>query len=133
MHVSRSHLRKISIWFVLWGVVAPIVGQFSISVAQEWGWFQNPSGKVAAVLTWLATLTASTWFHWIGGAIVGFAAGVWLDAMLKRRDDAPLPVSSAEAKPALAAEVSPPTSKREPVASVALLSKMQNKYPDRII
>jgi len=64
-------------------VAIPVAGQFFISLADEWGLYKNPSAKVAAMTAWLSTVTANAWFHWVGGAVIGFAAGVWLDAFLK--------------------------------------------------
>jgi hypothetical protein len=29
-------------------------------------------------------IAAATWFHWVGGAMVGFTIGVWLDFLLSR-------------------------------------------------
>jgi hypothetical protein len=34
---------------------------------------------------YLDQILTSPWFHWIGGALVGFAAGVWIDVLLKRQ------------------------------------------------
>jgi hypothetical protein len=39
------------------------------------------------VIAFFAAIASSPSFHWAGGAIIGFAVGVWLDAILKRRDE----------------------------------------------
>jgi|SRR5215469_594341 len=90
MEINRTFVRRAAL--SLAGVVFTIVvvaplSQFSISLAEEHAWYQNPSAKVRAVITFFAAITDNHWFHWIGGTIIGFAFGVWLDAILKRRDD----------------------------------------------
>lgn len=67
-------------------VVAP-AGQFFISLAEERGWYQNPSAKLRAVIAFFAAIASSPLFHWVGGAIIGFAGGVSLDIILKRRNE----------------------------------------------
>jgi hypothetical protein len=119
MRITRSHIRNGAIYLagavVTVAILAP-VGQFFISLADEWGWYQHPSAKVAAVLMWLATLTGHAWFHWSGGAIVGFAVGVWLDALMKRRDDTEIPAPTNE--------------KKEPDVSRPLLGDLSMDKPD---
>jgi hypothetical protein len=90
MHVTRKLLRTAAAWLasavVAVSILAPI-GQFFISLADERGLYQHPSARVAAMINALAIVVGSPWFHWIGGGIVGFAIGVWVDGTLKRRDE----------------------------------------------
>jgi hypothetical protein len=88
MHIGRGHIKTVALWLagtvftVL--LVAP-VGQFFISLAEEWGWYQHPNAKVATVVAWFTAFAGHSWFHWIGGSIIGFAIGVWLDTLFKRQ------------------------------------------------
>lgn len=86
----RSYVRRIALSLVtavLTIVVVPLAGQFFISLAEERGWYQNPGARLNAVIAFFAAIASSPSFHWVGGAIIGFAAGVWFDAILKRRDE----------------------------------------------
>lgn len=86
MPTIRKLVRKGAIWLA--GVVVlPPVGQFFLSLADERGIYQHPGARVAAMTGVLAIVVSSPWFHWIGGGIVGFAAGAWLDGTLKRWDE----------------------------------------------
>jgi hypothetical protein len=85
MHLTQKHIRQLALWLVS-AVLAALVTNFFVSWAQERGWYDRPSARVAAMISYLSMPTASAWFHWAGGAIIGFAAGVWLDSILKRRN-----------------------------------------------
>jgi hypothetical protein len=64
--------------------VTPVAGEFFISLAREHGLYDHPSEKVVEAVTVLSAIVYSTWFHWIGGAVFGFSAGVWIDTVLKQ-------------------------------------------------
>jgi len=89
MQIKRAHVRRVAGFLAATvfaiAFVAPI-GQFFISLAEEYGWYQNPGAKLRAVIAFFA-IASSPSFHWAGGIIIGFAVGVWLDATLKRRDE----------------------------------------------
>jgi hypothetical protein len=70
---------------VLVVAVYPVISEFLVELAREWGWYDRPRQRVAEVSACLVALAASPWFHWIGGGVVGFAAGAWLDVLLRRR------------------------------------------------
>jgi hypothetical protein len=38
------------------------------------------------VFGFLADIAATAWFPWVGGAVLGFTAGAWLDAAIRRRE-----------------------------------------------
>ena len=99
MRIRRSHVRRIALFLVATvftiAVVAP-AGQFFISLAEERGWYQNPSAKLRAVIAFFAEIASSPLFHWVGGAIIGFAGGVWLDVTLKRRNEGDGPIQPPE-------------------------------------
>lgn len=85
----RHRVRTIALWVVgavFTIMVAAPAGQFFINLVEGWGWLQNPDGKVATVIAFFASVAASAWFHWTGGALIGFAAGVWMDFLLRRRE-----------------------------------------------
>jgi hypothetical protein len=84
--VMRTYIRRIAAFLVAIVIVPPF-GQFFISWAEERGWYQNPGAKMSAVIAFFAEIASSPLFHWVGGAIIGFAGGVWLDVLLKRRDE----------------------------------------------
>lgn len=69
--------------------IVPPAGQFFISLAEERGLYAHPSASVSVMTDWLVPLTASPWFHWIGGGVVGFTIGVRLDALFKRQSQPP--------------------------------------------
>lgn len=80
MRLTSAHLRwTASIAAAL--VFTPIIGQWFIELADELGLYERPAERARAMI---AALTASAWFHWIGGGILGFFAGVWLDALVRR-------------------------------------------------
>lgn len=86
MATGRTQLRRL-LALLSAVVVVPVAGQFFVSWADEMQWYAHPSERVAAVIAGLNQINSNFWFHWIGGAMLGLAGGVWLDAVLKRRDD----------------------------------------------
>lgn len=89
MRLRRTLIQKVALSaasFVVAVAASAPVGQFFIALADERGWYQNPSSRLAAMMDIVATVASSSWFHWIGGTIVGFSIGVWLDFLLKRKD-----------------------------------------------
>jgi hypothetical protein len=91
MRITRRWPRDIAlalVGVVLLPIAVNMVGQFFISWAEEKGWYARPAEKMDVMMGWVSALVASSWFHWIGGIIIGFAVGVWIDATLKRREEA---------------------------------------------
>ena len=88
----RSFVARIANWAVA-GVVAvvvlPIAGQFSINVAQQNGVFDHPWAVPMTVIGFLLSVISTKTFGWIGGLVIGFGAGTWLDSVLRRREVAP--------------------------------------------
>ena len=62
------------------------VGEFWSAYWKERGVYQHPTQTVDHVIGALHALASNTQFHWIGGIIIGFAAGVWFDLLLKQRE-----------------------------------------------
>jgi hypothetical protein len=67
-------------------VVLPIAGQFSINTAQQNGVFDHPWALPMAVIGFLLSVISTKTFGWVGGLIVGFGAGTWLDSVLRRKE-----------------------------------------------
>jgi hypothetical protein len=90
MHFTRANIRTAA--FSLAALVVAIVftapaGQFFIALADEWGWYKDPNAKVATVMWWLSLVASNPWFHWCGGAVIGFAFGVWIIRFFPERRD----------------------------------------------
>lgn len=81
---------RIGVGILAAAVLFPVVGEFCIDLAKEHGFYEHPSQRLAAMMTYLDALVGASWFHWAGGAIIGLAAGVWLDALLRRKLREPL-------------------------------------------
>jgi hypothetical protein len=67
------------------GLVYPVVSEFFIELAREHGWYDKPSDKVAAMTEWLS-FVRETWFIASSTGVIGFALGVWVDAILRRSE-----------------------------------------------
>lgn len=63
-------------------IILGLLAQFAIALAQELGYYDNPSQKVKAVYEFVR-LTSIV--HWIGGAIIGFALGLWLESAVRTK------------------------------------------------
>jgi hypothetical protein len=87
MQFDARLLRRIALAVAAFPATA-IGGQFCVALAEERGVFTNPTAKVLAVTAWLEAVVASAPFHWGAGIAFGFAAGVYLDAIVRRRDAA---------------------------------------------
>jgi hypothetical protein len=83
MRITREHLRKAANW-----VWSPIVAPLLILRLDKSGFLEHSGEWGAAMVAWLSAVAASPWFHWIGGGVIGFSIGVWLDAVLTNRSDA---------------------------------------------
>lgn len=68
------------------GIISPVVGEWFVKLAEERGLYEEPSSHVERAMTWLASWTQMPGFGWVAGLLVGFAAGVWVDALLRRRE-----------------------------------------------
>lgn len=81
-------IRKAALYLV--GVMATMViigpiGEFFIELARERGLYDSPGRTLARVSGIVGEIVASYPFGVVAGLIVGFAGGVWLDAILKRK------------------------------------------------
>lgn len=72
--------------FALGGLfLTTLFGLWLAAVADQNKWFENPNAQLEAAMNFASGILASEWFHWLGGAILGFGGGVWLDTFLRRR------------------------------------------------
>jgi hypothetical protein len=69
----KAWSRKAVFWLAV-TVVAALVGQFAIALAEERGYYDHPSQKLTAVFD-LVLHNPIVWS--VGSAILGFALGVW--------------------------------------------------------
>lgn len=85
---AAATLRRCAVGAAL-GLATFIVGTLATlwiaAYSEEHHWFAHPSDQLAAVMSFLAAVLGNAWFHWIGGAVFGFAVGVWLDAFLRKK------------------------------------------------
>ena len=68
------------------GILSPVAGEWFVKLAEERGLYEEPSSHLERAMTWLASWTAVPGFGWVAGLVLGFAAGVWVDAFLRRRE-----------------------------------------------
>lgn len=97
----RSSIRTVAA-FAASSVFAVIVGgpggNFFYDLYKSQGYFTDPNATVASVIAFLVWVAASPWFHWIGGGMIGFAAGVWLDYLSRRKRPSHTPEEAAPAE-----------------------------------
>jgi hypothetical protein len=96
MRTARISLREAALWCFLaaWGLfLAAVVVPIITAALQRHGMIDQPADLLWGAVSSLTRLTARWWFPWFAGGclglVTGFAAGVWLDALMKRREDAP--------------------------------------------
>ena len=88
--VSLSKIRRVARWamVVAAGLVGTIfvavVAEFFIELAKEWNLYEKPSEKLSTALSYFSDIFFHPAFPWVAGIILGFAAGVWLDVLLRR-------------------------------------------------
>lgn len=85
MRITSAHLRWVASGAAAL-VVVPVAGQWFIEYAAALGFYRHPVERAHDVITLLADITSQQWFHWIGGGVIGFFAGVWLDVLVRRND-----------------------------------------------
>lgn len=66
------------------GIIQDVAGEWFIEYARERGAYERPTERMAAIMNAMSVVTDAWWFPWIGGVIIGFAVGTWLDAILRR-------------------------------------------------
>lgn len=65
-------------------VIAPVVGEFFVKWAEESGWYANPSRTVGGIMSSVVAFVTQTWFLMLTSLVVGLAAGVRVDFLLRR-------------------------------------------------
>lgn len=86
-HIKRAFVVAGATFFTL--AVTPTIGQFFISLAENHGLYKNPDALVFSMMDFIRALADATWFHWIGGGIIGFAIGAYIDSIMKERGSNP--------------------------------------------
>ncbi|MBY0582357.1 MAG: hypothetical protein K2P68_05480 [Sphingomonas sp.] len=81
----RSTIRKFSTW-LLAGIAIAVIGQFFIQVAQDKGWYTRAGHKWDVAMTFLL----SSWTLYPATLLAGFVVGLWVDAILAKRERKPL-------------------------------------------
>ena len=69
---------------LLVAIILPLVSEFFIRVADEQGFFTNPTGKIRSAMNWLSGFMGNFYFWLALPLIVGLTGGVWLDYLLKK-------------------------------------------------
>jgi hypothetical protein len=65
-------------------VVTTIVGGFILQLCEGADWYKHPWDTVARLIDFVHWFLGNSIVHWIGGAAVGFALGIWIDDLLRR-------------------------------------------------
>jgi hypothetical protein len=65
-------------------VVATVAGGFVLQLCEGADWYKHPWTTVAAVIAFAHWLAAMPILHWLGGTVIGFAVGIWVDDVLRR-------------------------------------------------
>jgi hypothetical protein len=60
-------------------VITTLAGGFILQLCADANWYKHPWATVASVIAILQLITNSALFHWLGGAAIGFAVGIWLE------------------------------------------------------
>lgn len=86
MEKTRSNIRRFANIALLL-VCAPVVGDWFSELAREQGFYTHPTARVVWVMNTVANAISQPWFLFVAGAVGGFTAGVWLDTLLRRRNE----------------------------------------------
>ena len=66
-------------------VATSVIAQFFVQAAQDKGYYEGAGQRLDAAMTAFSGFVFQTWFLCLASASAGLAAGLWLDAFLKRR------------------------------------------------
>lgn len=77
-------------WWALLGVsgvaILPVLSQFFVALAAEFGLYDSPSDKVVKVIDFLSSFLESPVFIGFFGLVIGATFGFWLDKTLRHRE-----------------------------------------------
>jgi len=65
-------------------ILAPVISQFFIELAEEAGLYDSPSSKVRIAMEWLRGITDNAIFWFVFPLIVGSTIGVWIYYFLQQ-------------------------------------------------
>ena len=89
MQKARKFIRIATTWILVGfalTILASVVGEFFIELAKEQGLYENPSAKVASMMSLLAEIVRSWWFILALGVFLGAVVALWSDYFLRRAD-----------------------------------------------
>ena len=87
---------------IFWAIVAaiivvPVAGGWFSELAKEKGLYEQPSEKADAAMIWLSSFVSRPTYWGLAGLVVGMAIGMWMDALLRRREkEEPAPAVKLE-------------------------------------
>lgn len=55
-------------------------------ILERTGWYDTPTSALTIAMNWIENIVGVTAFPWVAASILGLAAGVWADTMLRRFD-----------------------------------------------
>lgn len=64
-------------------VSVTIAGGFILQLCVGSDWYEHPWATVARVISFVHWFLGNTYVHWLGGAVIGFALGIWADDRLR--------------------------------------------------
>lgn len=67
-------------------VVVPVVGDVAVQVAKRSPFYEHAPQRVEAAMNWLAAIAADPTYRLVASFIVGLTLGMWLDTLLRRRE-----------------------------------------------
>ncbi|MEC9368414.1 MAG: hypothetical protein VX871_06950 [Pseudomonadota bacterium] len=67
-------------------IVVSVVGEFFIEWAREEGWYEKPSERIEGAMSALSAFVFQAWFLLIGAFVCGLSAGLWLDVLLRKKE-----------------------------------------------
>ena len=92
MWIRSSPVRRAALWLAGPFLVAAVFEPLFFSTLQDHGVLKRPESWVWAVIGVIVHALGSRWFDVVAATLVGFAAGLWVDVFLRRRE-APIAVS----------------------------------------
>lgn len=85
MRFFRKHWRAI-ISAVAAAIFFPVVGEWFIALAREYGFYSAPSEQLRAVIDGLLWIVGLPGFHSASLFVAGTAAGIWIDTFVRKQE-----------------------------------------------
>ncbi len=84
MQFIIRHWRGIIGFACIW-IAIPVVGEFAIEIARDFGFYKHPTERMGKAMGILLAIADYPGFKLVVIAAVGLFAGIWLDALMKGR------------------------------------------------